>query len=299
MEQYIVTGMSCAACQNRVEKAVSQVPGVTSCSVSLLTNSMGVEGTAKEADIIQAVKDAGYGASRKGAAREKKSSIAEEEEALKDRETPVLKRRLILSVAFLGILMYISMGHMMWGWPAPSVFDNHVFLGVFEMLLAIAVMVINGKFFTSGFKSLLFKITSASLPSLALRSSLSSSERGRELSRIKSTRSASENARRDLSIPMRSTVSSDSLIPAVSTRRTGMPLIWAFSSTVSLVVPGIFVTMLRSSPIKIFIREDFPTLGFPTIAVRIPSWIILPSSKVAASFLICEIHPSVFSVRIF
>ena len=155
MEQYIVTGMSCAACQNRVEKAVSQVPGVTSCSVSLLTNSMGVEGTAKEADIIQAVKDAGYGASRKGAAREKKSSIAEEEEALKDRETPVLKRRLILSVAFLGILMYISMGHMMWGWPVPSFLErNHVALALTEMLLASIVMLINYKFFTSGFKAL-------------------------------------------------------------------------------------------------------------------------------------------------
>ena len=156
MEQYIVTGMTCAACQNRVEKAVSAVPGVTSCSVSLLTNSMGVEGTASEAAIVKAVTDAGYGASKKGAASERASSLVDDEEALKDRETPKLKKRLIASVGFLIVLMYLSMGHMMWGWPLPHFFDdNHVAMGIVQMLLAVIIMVINQKFFISGFKSLL------------------------------------------------------------------------------------------------------------------------------------------------
>ena len=157
MEQYHVTGMSCAACSGRVEKAVSGVPGVTSCSVSLLTNSMGVEGTASPADVIRAVEAAGYGASLKGA--EKKAVGGDpswaDAEALKDHETPRLKKRLLLSVPILLILMYFSMGHMMWGWPAPAAFDNHVFLGLFELLLAVIVMIINGKFFTSGISSLL------------------------------------------------------------------------------------------------------------------------------------------------
>ena len=157
MEQYIVTGMSCAACQARVEKAVSNVPGVTSCSVSLLTNSMGVEGTASESEIIKAVENAGYGASRKGAAKEEKTNtIADEEEALKDRETPVLKKRLILSIGFLAVLMYVSMGHKMLNLPVPAFLQgNHVSLALVEMLLAIIVMIINHKFFTSGFKSLM------------------------------------------------------------------------------------------------------------------------------------------------
>ena len=154
MKQYNVTGMSCAACSARVEKAVSKVPGVTSCSVSLLTNSMGVEGTAAPAEIIAAVEEAGYGASEKGAAAEKSSS-ADREEALKDRDTPLLKRRLIWSVAFLLILMYFSMGHMMWGWPLPSFYtDNHVAMGLTQLLLTVIIMVINQKFFVSGFKSL-------------------------------------------------------------------------------------------------------------------------------------------------
>lgn len=150
MKQYNVTGMSCAACSARVERAVSSVDGVTSCSVSLLTNSMGVEGTATDEAVIKAVVDAGYGASVKGAAA--KSKTADE---LKDTETPKLIRRLITSAAILLVLMYFSMGHMMWGFPAPAVFDNHVFSGTFQMLLAIAVMIVNGKFFTSGVKSLL------------------------------------------------------------------------------------------------------------------------------------------------
>lgn len=157
MEQYQVTGMSCAACSGRVEKAVSAVPGVTSCSVSLLTNSMGVEGTASAAEIIRAVEAAGYGASLKGT--EKKTTGGDpswaDAEALKDHETPKLKKRLLFSVPLLLVLMYFSMGHMMWGWPAPSAFDNHVFLGLFELLLAVIVMIINGKFFTSGFSSLI------------------------------------------------------------------------------------------------------------------------------------------------
>ena len=156
MEQYNVTGMSCAACSARVEKAVSKVPGVTGCSVSLLTNSMGVEGTASQADIIKAVVDAGYGASPKNdSAKGGNAPSWADDEALKDHETPRLKKRLISSAIVLVVLMYFSMGHMMWGWPAPAAFDNLVFLGVFEMLLAIIVMIINGRFFTSGIKSLL------------------------------------------------------------------------------------------------------------------------------------------------
>ncbi|MBR4359689.1 MAG: heavy metal translocating P-type ATPase [Clostridia bacterium] len=155
MEQYQVTGMSCAACSSRVEKAVSAVPGVTACSVSLLTNSMGVEGTAASADIIRAVEEAGYGASLKGAAAKAGASPSwADAEALKDHETPKLKKRLLFSVPVLLILMYFSMGHGMWGWPAPAAFDNLVFLGLFELLLAVAVMIVNGKFFTSGFSSL-------------------------------------------------------------------------------------------------------------------------------------------------
>ena len=152
MKQYNVTGMSCAACSARVEKAVSGVPGVTACSVSLLTNSMGVEGTAAPQDIIAAVEAAGYGASEKGAAG-KKSSVAED--ALQDRETPLLKRRLVWSVGFLLVLMYVSMGHMMWGWPLPSFYDgNHVAMGLTQLLLTVVIMVINQKFFVSGFKAL-------------------------------------------------------------------------------------------------------------------------------------------------
>ena len=160
MEQYIVTGMSCAACRARVEKAVSKVPGVTSCSVSLLTNSMGVEGTASEQEIIKAVTDAGYGASKKGegAAKTQSSAAFAGEDMLKDRATPVLKRRLIASVGFLIVLMYFSMGHMMWGWPVPGFMkDNHVMMGLLQMLLTIAVMVINQKFFISGFKGLIHR----------------------------------------------------------------------------------------------------------------------------------------------
>ncbi len=151
MEQYNVTGMSCAACSARVEKAVSAVPGVQSCAVSLLTNSMGVEGSASEADIIKAVENAGYGASRKGAQPEK---AMVDDDMLKDTETPKLRKRLIKSVAVLLVLMYFSMGHMMWDFPAPAAFDNLVFLGVFEMLLAIVIMILNAKFFTNGFRSL-------------------------------------------------------------------------------------------------------------------------------------------------
>ncbi len=156
MEQYTVTGMSCAACQTRVEKAVSKVPGVTSCSVSLLTNSMGVEGTASAADVIAAVEEAGYGASVKGA--EAGRTVSAEEDMLKDRETPALKRRLIASVGFLLVLMYFSMGHMMWGWPVPSFFaENHVAMGLLQLLLTGIVMVINQKFFISGFKGLIHR----------------------------------------------------------------------------------------------------------------------------------------------
>ena len=160
MEQYIVTGMSCAACSSRVEKAVSKVPGVTSCSVSLLTNSMGVEGTASEQEIIKAVADAGYGASKKeeGAAKTQSSSASAGEDMLKDRTTPALKKRLIASLGFLIVLMYFSMGHMMWGWPVPGLMkDNHVMMGLLQMLLTITVMVINQKFFISGFKGLIHR----------------------------------------------------------------------------------------------------------------------------------------------
>ena len=154
MKQYEVTGMSCAACSARVEKAVSKVPGVTSCSVSLLTNSMGVEGTATDQEIVNAVVAAGYGATPKGAKKEQ--TAAEEEEALKDHETPKLRKRLIASVIFLVVLMYFSMGHMMWGWPVPAAMkDNHVAMGMLQMLLTIIIMVINQKFFVSGFTSLL------------------------------------------------------------------------------------------------------------------------------------------------
>ena len=155
MKQYNVTGMSCAACSARVEKAVSAVPGVEACSVSLLTNSMGVEGTADARSIIAAVEAAGYGASEKGA---EKNNPSADEDALADRETPVLKRRLLASLGFLLLLMYISMGHMMWGWPLPRFLDgNHVAMGLAQMLLAIIVMVINQKFFVSGFKGLIHR----------------------------------------------------------------------------------------------------------------------------------------------
>ena len=154
MTQYNVTGMSCAACSARVEKAVSRVPGVTSCSVSLLTNSMGVEGAAAPQDIIAAVQAAGYGASLKGAGKAAPSA-AEAEAALEDHETPKLKRRLLWSLGFLLVLMYFSMGHMMWGWPLPAFYtDNHVAMGLTQLLLTVAVMVINQKFFISGFQSL-------------------------------------------------------------------------------------------------------------------------------------------------
>ena len=159
MEQYVVTGMSCAACQARVEKAVSKVEGVDSCSVSLLTNSMGVEGSASPEDVIRAVTDAGYGArlKRDDASHEAAaSSFSADEDALVDRETPVLKKRLIYSLAFLVVLMYFSMGHTMWGWPIPSFFEgNHIAMGLLQMILAAIVMVINQKFFISGFKGLI------------------------------------------------------------------------------------------------------------------------------------------------
>ena len=155
MEQYTVTGMSCAACSARVEKAVSGVKGVTSCSVSLLTNSMGVEGTASSDEVIAAVRDAGYGAALKKGRNDQTAKLSSEEDALKDRETPVLKKRLIASLGFWIVLMYLSMGHMMWGWPLPSFFDgNHVAMGLLQLLLTVIVMVINQKFFISGFKSL-------------------------------------------------------------------------------------------------------------------------------------------------
>ena len=156
MEQYRVTGMSCAACSARVEKAVSGVSGVTSCSVSLLTNSMVVEGSASPEEIIHAVEKAGYGAERKGAAEKRTGETASSrsEDVLKDYETPKLKKRLFLSLPVLLLLMYFSMGHMMWHWPAPKAFDNFAFLGLFELLLAMIVMIVNGKFFTSGFSSL-------------------------------------------------------------------------------------------------------------------------------------------------
>ena len=156
MEQYNVTGMSCAACSARVEKAVKKVPGVTSCSVSLLTNSMGVEGTASPAAILSAVQEAGYGASPKNASSSKASGASADLDALADRETPKLKRRLIASLGFLLVLMYFSMGHMMWGWPLPHWFDgNHVAMGLVQLLLAGIVMIINQKFFINGFKGLI------------------------------------------------------------------------------------------------------------------------------------------------
>ena len=156
MEQYTVTGMSCAACSSRVEKAVSKVSGVTSCSVSLLTNSMGVEGTASQSEIIAAVEAAGYGASVKGADAGAKKGAAMDEDALKDRETPIMKRRLIASLCFLIPLMYISMGHMMWNWPLPGFLaDNHVAMGLIQLLFTGIIMVINQKFFINGFKGLL------------------------------------------------------------------------------------------------------------------------------------------------
>ena len=156
MKQYTVTGMSCAACSARVEKAVSKVDGVTSCSVSLLTNSMGVEGTASPEAIIQAVQQAGYGASKKGA--ESTPAAGSDSDALTDHETPVLRKRLIASVGFLAVLMYLSMGHMMWNWPLPSFFNgNHIAMGLVQMLLTIIIMVINRKFFVSGFQSLLHR----------------------------------------------------------------------------------------------------------------------------------------------
>lgn len=154
MKKFNVTGMSCAACSSRVEKAVSKVEGVQSCSVSLLTNSMGVEGSASEESIIAAVEKAGYGASVAGA--EKKQSA--ETDQLKDKDTPVLMHRLIASVGFLVVLMYISMGHMMWGWPLPAFFaDNHIAMGLAQLLLCVIIMVINQKFFISGFKGLIHR----------------------------------------------------------------------------------------------------------------------------------------------
>ena len=155
MEQYTVTGMSCAACSARVEKAVSGVEGVTSCSVSLLTNSMGVEGTASAEEIIAAVRDAGYEAALKRGNKDQTTRLSSDEDALKDRETPVLKKRLITSLGFWIVLMYVSMGHMMWGWPLPPFFhDNHVAMGLLQLLLTVIIMVINQKFFVSGFQSL-------------------------------------------------------------------------------------------------------------------------------------------------
>ena len=157
MEQYNVTGMSCAACSARVEKAVSKVPGVTACSVSLLTNSMGVEGTASPQEIVAAVQNAGYGASLRGAGGGTQSPSAAEEQ-LEDHETPKLRRRLLWSVGFLLVLMYFSMGHMMWGWPLPSFYDgNHVAMGLTQLLLTVIIMVINQKFFISGFKGLIHR----------------------------------------------------------------------------------------------------------------------------------------------
>ena len=155
MEQYTVTGMSCAACAARVEKAVSGVKGVTSCSVSLLTDSMGVEGTADAGEIIAAVREAGYGAALKKGNKGQNARSSSDGDTLEDRETPVLKKRLIASLGFLIVLMYVSMGHMMWGWPLPSFFDNnHVAMGLLQLLLTVVIMVINQRFFISGFKSL-------------------------------------------------------------------------------------------------------------------------------------------------
>jgi len=158
MEQYNVTGMSCAACSARVEKAVNKVPGVTGCSVSLLTNSMGVEGTYNPADIIKAVEEAGYGAKQKGAAEKTGGKASDYEEMLEDKETPLMKKRLIASLVLLIPLMYVSMGHMMWNWPLPEAMaENHVAMGLFQLLFTTAIMVINQKFFVNGFKGLLHK----------------------------------------------------------------------------------------------------------------------------------------------
>ena len=161
MEQYNVTGMSCAACQARVEKAVSRVPGVTSCNVSLLTNSMAVDGTAVPDAIIKAVQQAGYGASKKGTNAGEGNQMdgaQNDADALADHETPVLLKRLIASVVFLLVLMYFSMGHMMFGWPLPPWFDgNHVAMGLVQLLLTVIIMVINQKFFISGFKGLIHR----------------------------------------------------------------------------------------------------------------------------------------------
>ena len=155
MEQYHVTGMSCAACSARVEKAVRAVPGVSDCSVSLLTNSMGVEGNADPASIIAAVTGAGYGASRKTSGGEAAYLASQDADALADRETPQLKKRLLWSLGFLLALMYVSMGHMMWGFPLPKWFDgNHVAVGLVQLLLAAAVIIINQRFFQSGFQAL-------------------------------------------------------------------------------------------------------------------------------------------------
>ncbi|MDE6129847.1 MAG: heavy metal translocating P-type ATPase, partial [Lachnospiraceae bacterium] len=156
MKQYTVTGMSCAACSARVEKAVGKVDGVSACSVSLLTNSMGVEGTASEQEIIAAVEAAGYGAAPKGQEEQTTAGRGGEEALLQDKETPLLKKRLFASVGFLIVLMYISMGHMMWGWRLPSFLaGNHVAMGLLQLLLTVIIMVINQRFFISGFKSLL------------------------------------------------------------------------------------------------------------------------------------------------
>ena len=173
MDQYTVTGMSCAACSARVEKAVSKVPGVTSCSVSLLTNSMGVEGNVPPEAVIAAVEEAGYGAAKKrqnargagagagadaGAAAGAANPAALADDALKDRDTPVLKRRLFASLGFLLVLMYFSMGHMMWNWPVPAFFaENHIAMGLLQLILTAIVMVINQKFFISGFKGLIHR----------------------------------------------------------------------------------------------------------------------------------------------
>ena len=158
MKQFSVTGMSCAACSARVEKAVSAVEGVTACSVSLLTNSMGVDGTASAEAVIRAVQDAGYGASLKGAADASSAAPSMNEDALADRETPVLKRRLIASLGFLIVLMYFSMGAAMWGWPVPAFFEgNHIAMGLLQLLLSAIVMIINQKFFINGFKGLLHR----------------------------------------------------------------------------------------------------------------------------------------------
>ncbi|MBR5097489.1 MAG: cation-translocating P-type ATPase, partial [Treponema sp.] len=156
MRQYNVTGMSCAACQARVEKAVSAVPGVQSCAVSLLTNSMGVEGTASSEEIIRAVENAGYGASAKGL--DKKSAGQNRADSLQDTETPKMKKRLVASVILLVPLMYVSMGHMLWNWPLPPFLDgNHVAMGLYELLISALIMVVNQKFFISGFKGLVHR----------------------------------------------------------------------------------------------------------------------------------------------